>query len=200
MIAQKLRLLPLEVPWMVSPSTPFLELHTFEMGGASSTFVQLVAHNKPLDLGRTDTTTKSFSVASEPPAFQNAQEGERGAYQLIRLRFTDATEARMASSFTDSQVIDESHFDWSLVSGRKGNNEDIFAFFKRIDESWIRSGICPNPRVYEVLPCESDYERMSSQVPTISPKRRFLVLGHDSYVEVNARQIDIQAGQILAGW
>lgn len=201
MLTIKPRLIPLEVPWMVSPSTPFLELQSPQTNKSLSTYVQFVAYNKPHDTKASGATGRPVSVVDTVPEFQASRLSERGAYQLVRLHFVNAISARVSTSFSDSQVIEELAYDWSHVpSAWKG--EDIFEHLRKADETWAKSGICGNPGVYEVI--TSDYaEEPLSSVATASKAstlKRFLILGHDSFVEINAEGVDVQYGQVLSGW
>jgi hypothetical protein len=57
----------------------------------------------------------------------------------------------MTPAYSDTQVVEESQFDWSQVPGRWRTGEDIFEYFKRERDLWEESGICPNPRAYEIF-------------------------------------------------
>lgn len=201
MLIVKPHLIPLEVPWMVSPSTPFLELHSPHADGSPATYAQFVAYNKLLDTVTSEATGRSVSIVYGVPEFRPVPLSERGAYQLIRLHFVNALNAKETPSFSDSQVIEELAYDWSQVPGT-WHGEDIFEYLKNFDAIWAATGLCGDPRVYEVTTSNDAEELLSSVANTSKPPtgKRFLILGHDSFVEIVAEGVEVQYGQVLAGW
>ena len=197
----KPRLIPLEVPWMVSPSTPFLKLHSPQTDRSMGTYVQFVAYNRLLDSDSAAATGKCVSIMDSLARFRPAASFERGAYQLVRLHFVNAVNSRMTPSFSDSQVIEESAYDWSNVPGA-WQGEDIFAHLRKADAIWATTRICGDPGVYEVTTGDHVDETPSSVASTSKrpTTKRFLILGHDSFVEIVAERVEVQYGQVLVGW
>lgn len=56
-----------------------------------------------------------MAIVGGVPEFRPAPLSERGAYQIVRLHFVNALDAKETPLFYDSQVIEESAYDWSHV-------------------------------------------------------------------------------------
>jgi len=195
---------PLHVPWMVSPSTPFLVMHFSESGGDDGDFpsyVEFIAYNRLFKEELAEGTSGRYvQVVSPPPlGFFRSIDGESaGAYQLVRLQFSCASQARVLPSFSDSQVIEESAYDWSLVTGAWDGQEDIRDWLKRGNEDWRETGLSPNPGAYEVE--RSHWLQKSGPSTDDDQWHHYLVVGHDCYAEVIAQGIRIIYGQVLENW
>src|SRR5690606_31132037 len=117
-------------------------------------------------------------------------------YRLLRVRFIEGLWARMLPAHSDLQVIDEANYDWSQVTGRRRPDEAIDEYLIRKSATWRESGVCPNPRFYQV-----DESAWLHDVIAGSEQREdwrhFLILGHDAYVEVIANGMCIEEGQSL---
>jgi hypothetical protein len=187
-------LLPLRVPWMVSPSTPFLRLVATESAADGGTFVEFVGYyqcdDHPSELG-TDVL-----IAQPPGPFQPAKGIQRGAYRLIRIVFKSGVWARMTPSHSDTETIDESQYDWSQIPDQWTPDMDIDEYLDRDREAWQQTGVCPDPGVYEV-----SRSRWLSETGAGSDGRwkHFLITGDDSYADVIAQGYEIVEGQVLTG-
>jgi hypothetical protein len=192
----KPKLTPLHVPWMVSPSTPFLRLVALESASQEHTHVEFVAYNQCEDAPPSVSGT-GLRVVQAPNTFQVAGAVERGPYRLLRIAFKGSVGARMYPAHSDSQVVNESVYDWTQVRGRWSPGEDIYAHLERDRVSWQHTGVCPDPRVYEVV--NSPWlEEM--QLEGDQRWKHYLILGHDAFVEVIAEGHEIIEGQVLGGW
>lgn len=199
MSTRKQRLRPLCAAWMVSPSTPFLELHYRETDTNDCTYVQFIAYNLLHDRHLPEDGTETRVVSSDPPEFLPQRDVQIGPYRLVRLRFVNALAARVSPSFNDTQVIDEASFDWSLVPGACNPDQDIFEYLEEDKRRWFETGVCQNPGVYEVE--QSAWLAEQGLADKHDARwHHFLVLGHDSYVEVIAKGLDVQEGQVLENW
>jgi hypothetical protein len=192
----KPKLMPLHTSWMVSPSTPFLRLVALESASRELTHVEFVAYNQCEDTSSTVSGT-GLRVVQPPITFQAAEAVERGPYRLLRIAFRGCVGARMYPAHSDSQVVDECVYDWTQVPGRWSPGEDIYAYLERDRVVWRQSGVCPDPRVYEVV--NSPWlEEM--QLEGDQRWKHYLILGHDAFVEVVAEGHEIIEGQVLGGW
>jgi hypothetical protein len=182
---------------MVSASTPFLRLFCSESAAEGGTYIEFVAFYEceNAEFGTKD----SVHVVQPPPPFQLALGTHAGPYRLVRISFKNGLWVRVNPAHSDTEVVDESMFDWSQVSGRWKTGEDIFDYFKRDKESWRQTGICPDPGFYEIQSSRWLDETGASDDRSTKWKH-FLVLGHDSYAEVIAESFEILEGQVLAGW
>jgi hypothetical protein len=193
----KQRLRPLVVPWCVAPSTPFLTLHSSE--NDDETYIHFVAFNKLLAPASSYNSGQSVVVSEMPSDFREISPGESGCYQLMRAYFRHVLWTRMSPSFSESEVIEEGAYDWSLVRGEMWQSKEIDQLFADYTQKWRETGLCPEPGIYEV----EHSEWIASLRPpkhASAPRRHFLVAGHDCYAEIIAKEIFVKAGQVLEGW
>ncbi len=194
---QKPILMPIQVPWMVSPSTPFLRLVATECSSQGETHVDFVAYYHCEDVSVS--SSSGVLVVQPPSTFQLANSSQKGPYRLLRFVFKSGIWSRMCPSHSDKEVIDESLFDWSQVTGSWTPGEDILKHLQQTRDSWQQSGICPDPSIYEVELSPWLDETGAAQ-DRYRKWRHYLILGHDSYIEVIAEGYEILEGQLLTGW
>lgn len=192
------KLAPLKVAWQVSPSTPYLRLVAVESAAQGETYVEFVAFYKCEQTAAASWSGSAVRVVGAPPDFQSGRDAATGPYRLVRLMFKLAIAARMCPAYADSQVIEESRYDWSDVSDDYDLGEQIGDYLARRNERWLGTGICPNPRAYEVETSPWIDELARPHRPT--GWKHYMVLGHNSYVEVIAKGVVIEEGQVLSGW
>jgi hypothetical protein len=174
----KPRLRPIQIPWQVSPSTPFLRLITEESAG--SALVELCADFGPRY--RSSRSESEIPLVVEPPPHDAAIEQTSGLarYRWMRLKFDGIRQACLSSPASEHDVIDEARFDWTeLASARWAPGEDPVAFNKRMLREWMDTAVAPDPGFYEV----ADSSRVAN---ADSGPRHFLIRGHDAYIEVVA--------------
>lgn len=191
MTAQQLpKLKPVAVPWMISPSAPFLTLHSSESGMAlHATFVGYFKLDDSDQANGVAPTIVEGASVFEPSASK-----AKAGYRMVRVSFEDGRQARLMHAVSDHAVVPEETFDWSLVKSRRKPDEKIAEFLQRYSETWIESRMCPNPRMYEVIgsPWISELN-----LPNPLPWHHYLLLGHDEYLEVIARGWTWEPGQPL---
>jgi hypothetical protein len=191
---------PLQVSWMVSPSTPFLQLVAQEGMSEHTVIVQFVAYDKRFDISLENKISTKTYVAESPSEFRPSDGTiNTNPYRLIRVCFPGEAYARVSPSLSDSHVIDESEFDWSDVPGRWEPGEDIFQYLKRQDQQWHQTGICPNPRIYHI---EGSHwlNKVGSPADAVPRLHHYMILGHDLFIEVLAVDHLIIEGQMLDDW
>lgn len=140
----KPRLVPFKVPWKVSPSTPFLSLYASESPRESPTHVRFVASFGMNTEFRPSVASKVPTIVFSPYKSNMSSGPKEGPVQLVRITFTNATEARIAGAYSDRSAIDYSAFDCSAMELRP--DEQVFDIQTRLNnfrESWVRTGICP---------------------------------------------------------
>jgi hypothetical protein len=115
----------------------------------------------------------------------NLQEADEQRFVRISMNFGRAQHVRTAPSVSDVEVVAEGDYDWSDVQGIDA--EDISGSQTRFFATWTDTGICPDPGVYEVRDSE-----WSKAVGAGTSVRHFLIVGHDSYVEVLAEKLTWQ--------
>jgi hypothetical protein len=193
------KLKPLKVPWMLSPSVPFLQLVAQEGSPGHSVAVQFVAYDKRLEKDSENRAPGKVHVARPLSEFRPFDGPVTKPYRQIRMCFPGEAYAKVSPAFSDCQVIDESCFDWSDVPGRWEPGEDIFDYMRRQDRLWHQTGICPNPRIYQIE--DSHWVRDASFSGDPSPRlNHYIILGHDLFVEVIASDYIVIGGQMLDDW
>src|SRR5437868_6158973 len=105
-------LLPVRVPWQVSPSTSFLRLSVAET--QEPTYVTCVAHfglehEDDSELARDQDDVQFVTMAGLE--LRDAS----GPYQLVRLTFDAGAWARMYPGYSDAEVVKEDAYDWSAI-------------------------------------------------------------------------------------
>lgn len=189
----KPRLIFVNVPWMISPSTPFLRLSWSEED--SATHVDFVAYYETY--GRQIRVPDGdIQVVNAPSEFVARSDNAEVPYRLVRVTFTAVSHLRVLPAISSWQVIDEDDYDWRYAKFTYVEGSSIDDYLQRTAEEWLRSGICPNARMYVVE--KSPWIReLGSEYYGAS---HFLLLGHDAYVEIIADKWEWQEGQALPGW
>lgn len=161
---------------MVSPSVPKLTLISEEDGEqlvrfcdffgfeelAATTMDQVIVDNDALSVGCNEMSSR---------------------YQLISLKFECVGWLRRNPQYSDREVIQESDYDWSCVSGCIQNNEDIDDWLIRSQQEWMDTRICPNPGVYVV---ENSDWNVGPEKERYNLKH-FLILGDSVSIEILAQ-------------
>jgi len=167
---------PLSVPWMISPSVPKLTLISEEDGKQQVKFCGFFGYeDHALARG-------SSIVVDDGTLLVNPNE-KSARYQLISLEFEMVGWLRRYPQYSDREVIRESDYDWSCVSGCIRNNEAIDSWGLRFQQEWVNTKICPNPGIYVVE--NSDWE--------VGPDKErydlkhFLILGDSVFIELLAQ-------------
>lgn len=190
-MAEKPKLSPVKVPWMISPSTPFLSLEEQQEGEPlRATFA---GYFRPDDQGKERNTSLMPAIVESVPQFELRPLAEKAAYRMVRVSFEDAREHRVCHAESDLEIIRENDFDWALVPIRK-QGEKILDAQRRKAEAWIRTGTCPDPRMYEVL--GSPWLAQLNLANPL-PWHHYLMLGHDEYIEVVSRNWTWEPGQSI---
>ncbi len=186
----KPRLRPVRVPWAISPSVPYLRVQ--ESGGGLPQFATFIAHfpYQPPDQEAAGSEAR-LRIVNDPGVFVPANDAEAARFRLVRVNFEGGSRYRTLPAFSDSEVVREADYDWSLVPGLRPG-EAIDRYLRRLREDWNRSGISPDPRMYEVE--RSKWVAESGLSPGI---RHLLLLGHDEFVEVLATAWSWEPGQAV---
>jgi len=151
------RIVPLEVPWMISPSVSAFGLSASE--GGDCEIVAAVAVIRAPE-----------SAADEPSAVRVRVRA--GGWIRMSPMLDDTDPTRSWSGYSRADV-----FDWS--------GEDIDEYLAEFKRRWEASGVCPDPRAYEVVG--------SQWIRDVGAERfgvkHFVLVGHDAWIEVLGKEL-----------
>jgi len=177
------RLTPVQVPWMVSPSTSYLRLLAAESSSDKLTQVRFIAHFG-LERSEASTEIQGPPVTFFPPYDSNIKLGPKsGPYQLVRVTFSRGLWVRMLPSFSNSETVDPGLYDFSSIPSQLAPGQDIKSWLAGFQHTWLENNCCPDPRMYEVQ--NSLWLRDVSKDAML---KHYLVLGNDAYTEVLAEK------------
>ncbi len=173
-------LIPVEVPWMVDSATPFLHVSVSEDPNEEPSHVQFVGYVGPL-----------------------AEDGK--AYRVVRIVLEPGVWLHMRPGRFDTDAIDTSRFDASRLPVI---GPDPREYLRHSEEEWRRTGVCPDPNMYEVdrSPwvreagfAQSSFPSWLSQIGVAEGHKHVLIAGHDYYVEVLTKGWRYELGEYLVG-
>ena len=126
----------------------------------------------------------AVTVVKAPPSFSENTESAKSIYHQIRVIFDRGYWFRFSPGFSESQVIETAAYDWSEVSARLLPGERSHENIERVVSAWRETGVCPNPRMYEVV-----FSSWLSQLGLDEGKKwkHFLIAGSDGYIEIVAQ-------------
>lgn len=175
------RLVPLEVPWQISPSTSFLRLHASECPQDDPVRIVFIAY-LGLENNRMLPQSKEQVAQRVPPTTEAISSG--AGYCEVRVTFDTGLWCRMSPACSDSETIRENAYDWSQVKCTWDGEQDIDEWLYAFKKLWRETGMCPDPRIYQV----EDSEWLRSIGSCLGTEwKHYLVVGHDNYVEVIAK-------------
>lgn len=190
MTETKPKLLPVAVPWQISPSVPNLEIQkSNDEHPISTTFI---GHFKCDEAIKRENFLAAIQVISTVPEFKPTSMTTRAPFRMVRVNFVDGYQVRIRPSASDLEVIPENAYDWSAVSSSLLPNETIEQNVERTRSSWLKTEICPDPGMYEVQNSPwltNEIEKQSAGL------RHYIILGHDEYIEVLAKGWAWEPGQ-----
>lgn len=180
-------LFPAEVPWMISPSVPYLRIESNgEAEPMSVTFIGFFEQERGSE--------PSFaSVVRDPGEFVLSDAATGSRYRLVRLVFEAGMHAMVRPAFSDLEVLPEQSYDWSNVPSGIQDNETAEESVARVGQLWKTTGLCPDSGMYEVR--ESQWLRDLGLDP--GAWHHYILLGHDEYIEVIATKFEWQPGQAV---
>lgn len=174
------RLVPVAVPWEVSPSVPCLQLQVSEEDGQAA--VRFMANfPSPQALGEAVSCSLDTIQVAYPTAELGAVRPVEGSGpRIVMVTFERSRWMRFSPAWGDHEVVKESDYDWSVLPSLTIENFEEQR--RQFHATWLESGICPDPRFYAVLGSRWLQEKFELG----SSCTHYIVLGHDAYVEVIA--------------
>jgi len=185
------KLLPVSVPWMISPSVPALRIASGSNGKPIAvTFIGFFKCDESALTSQSGVTVVDESVPFEPSSMSI-----RGPFRMVKVAINEGRYSRVKPAYSDVEVIPRESFDWSEVKGAKQVGESAVEFVARIRDAWQLTQVCPNPRMYELLPSPWISELGLSDN---EGWHHYLLAGHDEYIEVIAKGWSWQPGQLIS--
>ncbi len=159
------KLIPVQVPWRVSLSTPFLTVRVAEF---EERHIEFVATFRLETSGMDERKIKITTDA-----------------QLVNIK--------SSFEFDGSISVENFNYDYSEISDMPNMNEDITAWGKRFTDKWNETGICPNPRMYEVI--ESEW--VTASYNANGQYKHYLIIGEVMAVEFLCEEWKWEAGETI---
>lgn len=158
----KLKVVPVLIPWMISPSFDFFSFVGDDEGNVSvkviCNFNQKIRNEKILMLRQ----QYGENIPDE--------EYNKAGSSMIRINFYPRYLFNIYSKVNGYERYDFSIFDKYYFGGAS------------IDDEWNNTGICPNPGFYEVVE-----PKLKEMFGFTSPKvKHWLLCGHDSFIDILA--------------
>ena len=123
--AEKGKLVPVQVPWRVSFSTPFLTFNASEFEARHIDFVATF--------------------------WSEMKENDE---RKVKLSFKGLSLVLIKSPVEEDRALSIENFDYDrseLKDNRPRDNEKIASWGERFNKKWQETGFCPDPRMYEVI-------------------------------------------------
>jgi hypothetical protein len=89
---------------------------------------------------------------------------------------------RFSAGIHDADPIDRARYDEDALPRFRESGVSVEESIKIFWEEWRRTGLCPDPRMYEVV-----HSTWIDAVGAAEDFKHFIIAGHDSYVEVIAK-------------
>jgi hypothetical protein len=191
---KKPMLIPVRAPWQISASAAYLRAQFSEAPNEIPVQVDFVGFFRGNEAKGDGSSGTALNVIKVPPVFEETKEGTNGVFQLVRVVFGKAHWLRLSPGVSESQVLDEAAYDWSAVPSSLGAGETVYENVQRVRALWLETGVCPDPRMYEVKFSPWLAELRLSQAEGWS---HYLLAGSEGYLEVIAQGWEWRQGQAL---
>ncbi len=133
----------------------------------------------------------AVEVVYETHEFHPTPLSTRVPFRMVRIMFDDGRKFRILPAVSDGEIIRESAYDWSAVSGALLPDETSEQNVARARATWLSSGLCPDPGMYEVQ--HSPW--LAELGANGAGLRHYILLGDDEYAEVIAQDCGWEPGQ-----
>jgi hypothetical protein len=152
--SQKDQVHPLALPWMTSTSVSDLHVSVVENGDATV---------------RCDVAAISDQDPFGELAIRRANVSFRGGQWL-----------RIEPAASDAATVPPDRFDWNGLPFRGVKDQNFDGFLREFRTSWIETGNCPDPKVYEIM--SSTW--LSSSGAIRFGCKHYLIVGRDLWLEI----------------
>ena len=121
-------------------------------------------------------------------------ETDSAPFRDINVIFNQGLWAKMSPSYSGESVIDRSRYDWTELGRWSIVEADMEEQIRSFQSEWLRTGVCPDPYVYEVRESQWATEIGAANFT------HYLVLGHDVTIDVLAKGFTWKTRKVLHGW
>lgn len=178
----KQKLIPVEVPWSIDGATPYLRLTALEASSDLPTNVEFFALF-PADPNSLPHGIHGSAEIIYPHDKTDVNpESANGTYQRLRVAFVRDVWVRMNPSHSDDEILDADLFDFSAIRYPDIPTTKADEWLNAFHEEWLRTGICPDPHMYEV----HNSHWLREVLGESNKFKHYLLMGHDVYVEIIA--------------
>ncbi|PYJ69573.1 MAG: hypothetical protein DME76_08495 [Verrucomicrobia bacterium] len=178
----KNRLRSTEVPWQVSPSEEIIGF----AGKESEAVIRILAFFGPKTLEDTRQQLIKEYGSDVPDDLWN-----RAGYKSVSVSFDSVLVFCMWPPQLPYGLLDEKNYDFSGIELHYNSSISFSEWSSKFDRQWITSGVCPDPRFYEVLDSELML-KLGIRSPAV---RHWILLGHDVYFEILGKSFQHEVEQ-----
>lgn len=164
------QLVPLDVPWQISPSTPGLSFATEQVDGSNYGVVRFTGF-----LGQ---TTKLVD--------------KHGNYVQVTVLLEDLVFASFYPEFSEEDKQRLDNYDWSKVPEFRDAAGSLKGSTERFHAQWNDTDVCPEPAAYRIL----GSERLASLGFHDDHFQHYLFVGDDFNVEAIAQKMKWELGDL----
>ena len=131
------------------------------------------------------------SYVTEEPDFVPGSMAQKVPYRMVRIVLAGGLAVRTRHAFSEHQTVPKKEYDWSAVPGALLPGEDTMAYMERVTDYQLRTGLSPDPDMYEVIGSTWAAEFREAH-PHL---KHYLIRGDETYLEILAQGWSWEPGQ-----
>lgn len=197
------KLKPVQLPWMVSPSTSFVRLIAEESPEELQPIrLECVAFFGHASAGAGSKSTawnvREVEVSNNPHGDRDSKGSAflDSPYRIVSIGFDLGTRCCFNPGYSDHEVIPVHRYDTSEFPVQFDPEDESDSYSQQCDAYFAQTGCFADPGVYEVF----NSPWLNSLKPTTSKLRHFIVEGHDVYVDILAQGLSWKVLRGLPDW
>ena len=185
--------------WRVDFSTPYISLNALENDFAEISFGADFGRHMKGNNSQEDSQAIDFEEVSivEYPNSLILENYSQYQYQRVKVKFDTFYSIKMSPSYSSLCVINDKNYDWGSVMFFDLISQDLEIWSEKFYTYWKEANVCPDPRMYEVE--NSKWLENEARAVRLGCKH-FIILGHDSYIEILAKNWDWVSLGGLSNW
>jgi hypothetical protein len=189
---------PITVSWRIDFSTPFLFLNALENDYVEISFSADFGRHMKSNIDQEESENIEFQEIAivEYPISLVKEDYAQYQYQKVKVRFDSFYAIKMLPAYNSLSIINYKEYDWSFVMFFDLLCKDSKLWSEKFHPHWKQTNICPDPRMYEVVNSRWLNETKASKFGY----KHFILLGHDNYIEVLAKDWNWLSLGGIANW